>query len=940
MPPQARISALLLALGAFTPEPGVAQQERAGVTVTGQIFAAESGNPIAFATVAVEGTRLLAVADSSGRYTLRGVPPGPRVLLVHRLGYADARVHITVPAARPVVVQDIEMAASALELEGITVTADPAGRARGEMATASVIETEAIAHQSATSLRSVLELVPGIRTAPPGLDEVEQVALRSVPTAEAPGALPGGPSAAELASFGTLIVLDGVPLSNNANLQTLGPRGELSVPSSARGGVDLRRIPASTIQRVEVIRGIPSARWGDLTQGAIIVDTRAGRVEPTASVRFDPRLSEGGLLAGEGLGIHQVLSGTLDVTESDLAGVVVGADVTRVATQLSHRATMGEDAEGTREPKLTLDTRLDFVQLYANNPEDTVANPGRSSANRDRSFRASERARLALGEDASLSLTAALDYTRRRSFVEAPRVRGGAPFTDRLTEGRSEGTFVLGEYQSRVDLEGDEWLLYARLEAEQLARFLGMDHRLRPGLEVRREWNTGAGYQFEIARPPQVTFDGVRGYDRPRRFDDVPPIATSAFYLDDQLTATLGEGIGVDAQVGLRLDLLHRGTDWLSGVRDAALQPRLNLQVSPAPWLRLRGGWGTTAKQPSLAQLFPSPQYFDLVNVNFFANDPAERLAVLTTFIRDPTNPELGFSTTRKAEAGAEVGVGRQASISLVAFLERTRRAVGIQEQPDFLLRERYQLTDSVEGNGVPPEIIEPPFEVDTVPILIDRPGNNLTLESRGLELTAHLPELRPLRTRLDVLAAWVRTEFAKEGFDFGARFNEFQLDDRIPRTPFWDDPVRKGEQFLLSYRLIHHQPSLGLVITATIEHIAVESSESVAATDTLAFAGYMTRDGRLVRVPPEDRLNPEYEDLRRPRESVLFPVSEVPADWLVSVQLSKTLPRGGRLSFFAFNALDRRGTFSRFPTAARFFPPVRFGVEATVPLGKLLAPQ
>ncbi len=238
----------------------------------------------------------------------------------------------------------------------------------------------------------------------------------------------------------------------------------------------------------------------------------------------------------------------------------------------------------------------------------------------------------------------------------------------------------------------------------------------------------------------------------------------------------------------------------------------------------------------------------------------------------------------------------------------------------------------------MPPEIIEPPFEVDTVPILIDRRANNLTLENRGIELTARLPEFRPLRTRLDVLGAWTETRFEKDGLDFGTGFNEFQLNDNIRRAPFWEDPIREGERLLMQYRLVHHQPELGLAVTATVQHIAIERQENIAGTDTLAFAGFITRDGRLVRVPREERGDPEFEDLRVPRSGFLTPPEDLPADWFLSLQVSKTLPRDGRLTFFAFNALDRRGTFSETqPPATRLFPDLRFGVEASLPLVSLI---
>lgn len=931
------LGALLAAL--LPARVAAATQERArlGAVVTGHVLDAETSAPVALALVTLEGTRLSALTDSAGLYRLTGVPPGPHVLLVQRLGYARARVPITVPIARALT-RDILLASEALEMEDLIVTAEPGGRARGELATASVVDREAIEVQSAASLAQVLELVPGVPLAPPGLDGVQQFALRAVPTSATPAFTLGGPSADELASYGTLILLDGVPLSNNANLQTLGPRGELGVPSSARGGIDLRRIPASTIERVEVIRGMPSARYGDLTQGAILVDTRAGRVEPTLGARFDSRLAEASFLFGRDLGDGRAFSGTADLAHNNVFPGVRDDDSYRLSLQLAHRAEFARDgASPLDEPRLVLDTRIDHFQLRADNPERPEVRPGLASESRDLGLRISERARLALASGLTLGWTAALDYTRRRSFSQSLRLRGAMPFTDRVTEGRATGRYVMGEYLSRVDLEGDEWLIFSRLEAERSGDWLGFDHRLRAGGELRREWNAGAGYQFEILFPPQVTFNGVQGFDRPYRFDAIPPVATSALYVDDRLLRALPGGVALEAQAGLRLDLLHDRTTWFSGVRDAVLQPRLNVQLSPWSWLRLRAGWGRTAKQPRVDQLHPAPQYFDVINVNFFASDSTERLAVLTTFIRDPTNPDLGFARARKAEVGLEVASpGTDLALGVVAFSDRTTGGIGFDSQPEFLLRERFQLTDSIDGNGIPPEIIEPPFQVDTVPVLIDRLANNLVLTSEGIELTASLPELRPIRTRLHVQGAWIRTEFFRKGLDFGALFSEFQLDERIPRAPFWEDPVRTGERAILTYRVIHHQPAVGLVVTATVQHIALERERNVAATDTLAFAGYITRDARLVRVPAEDRTAPEFEDLRQARLGTLTIPEVVPADWLLSLQVAKALPKGGRLSIFAFNALDRLGRIDPSGITRRFFPFVRFGVEASLPLDGL----
>jgi hypothetical protein len=882
----------------------------------------------------VEGTALRAVADRDGQYRLIPVPPGPQVLLVRRIGFAPARVSVLVPATGTVE-RDITLAQHALELPEIQVTADVSGRARGEAGTTTVVEREAIAHQTAASVAQVLELLPGVPLAAPGLDGVQQFSLRTVPTGAATGTTLGGPRSGDLASLGTLVILDGVPLSNNANLQTTGPRGETRLTATGGAGVDLRQIPASTIERVETIRGIPSARYGDLTQGVIVVDTRAGSVTPEALARFDVRTLEASAVGGWRLSPAHTVTALVDLARTSISPGLTGENATRVTAHLAHRARAGRPAlpEGD-DTRPTFDTRASFFQLFQDNPERPEVEPGVLSSNRDRGMRLQERVRLPVGRAAALTVTAAADYTQRRSVSQAPRLRGATPFTDRLEEGRQTGRFVQGEYLSQFRLEGDEWRLYQRLEADAPASWFGFDHRLRAGAELRREWNAGPGYVFDIEFPPQVAYNGVQGYDRPRRFDAIPATATSALYLDDRLVRRLFGPATMELQAGLRLDALHSGAWWASGVHDAVLQPRVNLQLSPVSWLRFRGGWGHAAKAPTVSQLSPASQYFDVVNVNWYTNDPAERLALLTTFIRDPANPSLGFSVGHKREAGFELAWPRgDGALSVVAFRDRTTGGIGFRSEPTFLPRDHFDLTDSTIGTGRPPGIIEPASYTDTVPVLIDRPANILTLDNRGVEATLTLPVFRPLGLRLEVQGAWVKTKFLESAVDFGRTFTDFQT-GTAARAPYWEGVTRTGQRAILTYRLVHHQPRFGLLFSVTVQHYAKDVLEDLAATDTLAFAGYVTRTGELVPVPPERRTDPEFADLRVPRAGIVTQARDAPHDWLASVQVSKTLPLGGELRFYAFNAEDRLGQFQPTTTArARQLPSMRFGLELTMPL-------
>ena len=928
-----RSRSLLTVATFLAPAAAVAQEAIAsGSTVSGIVTEVETREPITDVFVEIEGTTRSVRTDSAGRYRLLDVPTGPQTLRARRLGYAPARVTVTFPPSGSVV-RHIELARSGLRLSDVIVTADPTGRARGELGTANVIDREAIAHQSSASLAGVLELTPGVPLAPPGLDGVQQIPLRSVPAS--PGnADAGAPSAGDLASFGTLIVQDGVPLSNNTNLQSTGARGELSVPSSAGGGIDLRRIPASTIDRVEVIRGIPSARYGDLTQGAIIVETRAGEIRPEALGRYDAHTLAISAVGGRALGSQQVAAATLDLTHTNTSPGLRDDDALRFSSQLSHRlSVVGIERD---RPRAVLDSRIDAWQLYANNPEHADLLPGYSNWSRDFGLRFAERVRVGQRDGRRFELLLSADYTSQRSESRRNLIRGAQPFTDRLTEGRSIGRFVGGSYPARVWIEGSPWLLFGRVEGMLPAKRFGFEHRLLAGVELRREWNSGPGYQFDIEFPPQATFNGVQGFSRPRRYDDIPPIAASGWYLDDRLTHALPNDITLDVQGGLRVDVLHQGTQWLSGARDISVQPRLNAQLAPRPWLRLRAGAGRSAKLPTLGDLYPAREFYDVVNVNWFVPEPEERLAVLTTFIRDGTNPDLGFSTGKKAEVGIEVDLGRSgASISFVAFADGIDGAVGPHYLIDFITREFYALDDSAGVTDRPPNIVEPPEAVDTVPIATRQPGNNLTMRNRGIELTALFPRIPGLRTRAQILGSWVESRVISDEIDFGQgdRFGSFQLDSAQERLPYFRGVDRTGTRGLVTYRLIHQQPEMGLVVTATVQQFVYEKTRDVAATDTLAFAGYVTRDGTLVPVPPQSRGADEFADLRVTRSGLFTLPAGAPSDWLASIQVSKTLPLDGRLSFYAFNAFDRIGVYDRLGIRGRQHSPLRFGLEITMPL-------
>ncbi|MBA3656454.1 MAG: TonB-dependent receptor [Gemmatimonadaceae bacterium] len=433
--------------------------------IEGRVLEGISGHPVSDAIVTVEGSRAATYSDSLGFFSLRLVPAGPAVLRAQRIGFAPRRTNLTIIADSSVRI-DLSLAKNALELEGVQVLADPASRARGELGTATVIEADAIKNQVAASLAGILELTPGVSLSAPGLDNVQQIGLRAVPVSS--GASSGGDaSAGSLASFGTTIVIDGIPVSNNANLQTLGPRAEVSFASAAGGGVDLRRIPASTIERVEVIRGVPSARYGDLTQGAIVVETRTGALDPALLARFDPVTLAGTFVAGKAIGASNTLALIADITRTRVGGGVSDARAVRGTGQIAHRLEIGTphspEIGASARSRFVFDTRVDLMYLLDDRPE-TAALRGFESRSRESGLRLSERARIHFSNSTRLDITSAIEQSEQNSFGRRDLLRVAIPLTTRLTPGREVGHYLGGLFNARAELEGKPRFFYSRQE--------------------------------------------------------------------------------------------------------------------------------------------------------------------------------------------------------------------------------------------------------------------------------------------------------------------------------------------------------------------------------------------------------------------------------------------------------------------------------------------
>ena len=126
--PVVPVLALLLS---FAPHRAAAQQPTG--RIVGQVVDVQTGRPLPGAIVSVEGTRSQAMAGVEGRFIVLAVPAGSHTVRLSNIGYADKAITEVAVGAGATVRLDVTMEPSALQLEGVVVSAS---RERGSVAAA------------------------------------------------------------------------------------------------------------------------------------------------------------------------------------------------------------------------------------------------------------------------------------------------------------------------------------------------------------------------------------------------------------------------------------------------------------------------------------------------------------------------------------------------------------------------------------------------------------------------------------------------------------------------------------------------------------------------------------------------------------------------------------------------------------------------------------
>ena len=878
---------MLVLLPAFawllTGPSAAAQPKDPSLTLSLTILSDTDGQPVAGASCLLTDYGIFGIADAEGRVILQKVPAGKATVLIQMLGFEDWKETLDFQKDETLTFRIRE---SSLALEEVVVTAKPSAAGSS---TSSSIGRMAIDHLQATSLKDVMQLLPGALMVSSDMTSEEKLTIRTLSQSTANNA------------FGTSIMMDGVPVSDNTSLSD-------KVGGSGGGtGVDLRQISADNIESVEVIRGIPSAEYGDLTSGAVIVNTKAGytpvevrtKVNPTT---FNTSFGKGWKFGGEAgsLNVHA------DYARASGDPRVKNRSFDRVNGGLTYSKTIARIWSTTTKLNLS-----GIVDLRSIDPD--LLAEGTETSQKQTSLRLTHNGRISLNKPLSRSLTYAFGLTLSdaesytSSIVSAD---GGMPVITSLTDGYSLVPWITASYRAGGGTVSRPLTFYSKIGNVFTAGRGKARQRFNIGAEYRFESNKARGfYNDDDALPLRPNSNG-----RPRPYFEIPALNQLSAYAEDNFTWSIAGPVECKLQGGVRFDMLQPGLP----EQVQSISPRFNAALKITDWLSLRGGWGQSNKTPGLAHLYPEPKYMDRESAVYLPSDASKTLVVYNTHITEvERNNSLKNATNSKTEIGFDLNFKNGMTASVVAYQDYMKNGFGNYTEYDVYYSKYYSAQKGIvlDASGNPYVDWGSPARVDTVFTTSGRIGNTQASLNRGVEFDINFGQIKAIRTSVLLSGAWMETQTWTTGPNFSSP-------SAIPAGSVYAQGGANTPPFKLLYpsglskdidrrlsanlRLVCNIPRMKMVaslsnqvIFYTYRHTTNQKSDPIAWIDTdlsyheitqpmLDDPNYMIKGVSLAA----QRKNPADSN----------PVTQPPI-WLMNMRLTKDVSKNFGFSFFVNNA-------------------------------------
>lgn len=883
-----------------------AQNNQKTFNITGTIYEQTEKNTntaLSYATVVVPGYMLTTTTGENGRFILKNVPAGQIKLQISFVGKVSIDTLLNLNSNLNL---KFQMQENNFRLEQVVISAEQ--NKTGE-ATSSSISRTAMEHLQATSLKDIMSLLPGALSQNQNLNTAAQITIRNNS---------GNTAAINLNALGTSIIQDGAPVSNNANMQTMNPvvvggSAALGGDASPSGGIDVRNVSVENIESVEVIRGIPSVEYGDLTSGVVIFNTRAGRQPLTIKAKSN-------------INVYQVSAGKGFDLKKNKGAFNVGGDyaynINNPTQSYLHyqRATAYVKYSNRFFGNLSSNTSLDFTygkNSRDRNPDDNATQTSSQGMNVGGKLNTNGTFVFSKGLLKSIRYVLSASYTQKESFYEQLYTSANAPYSGTLTDGailsnrpgvdvfdaggnkitnfgdadvNNAAIYLPSSYFARYDIEGKELSLFGKITANFFQRWNHAYNSFMIGTNFQSDGNLGAGKQFTTELPPYRNLSAVNASFRPRDYRDIPFINQLSVYAEDRLSYS-GDKIKGKLHAGLRYDQYSE----VGGI----LTPRINVSISPIPdVLSFKGGFGIQAKAPTLLYLYPEKAYFEYININEMSGTlpDNEKLFVTTTRIFDTQNKDLKIATNKRVEVGFDLKVNKT-FLNVVAFSDRLKNGYTMGNalntfQPVTYNEYRRNTTGEMELYESNPVLAK--FYTST---------NNIVLNTRGIEFDLLLGRIDAIRTSISTNGAWINSETYNNDYFYFDGYSGTGGKDRT-HIGLYEKGMEKryDERLITALRVTHNIPEIGFVVTLTMQTTWMDKDWYVYGNDTIPIKYISKHNGQVYDFDPDRKEEPEFRTLIRQKNTKNYMTESLPPLFCFNVNLTKEIGDFMRVSFFANN--------------------------------------
>lgn len=892
--------------------------------IEGIVIDASDKEPLAACALAVKPGRVAVQSDLDGRFRIVLTKGGTYTLTASYVGYDDYRHTFSISADTMIVVP---MRPRSAQLRELTVTAKESSGATS----ASHIDRDAMSHLQPSSFTDLLELLPGNISQDPRTGSVNSIKLRETGTIGASGNEVENPDYA-MTSLGTTFNIDGAPVNNDAAHQSIGIESSTGRNALNRG-VDMRSLATDNIESVEIVRGIPSAEYGNLTSG--VVNIRRTRRATPLSARFKADGYSKLFYVGKGFATGPEGRNTLN---ADIGWLDSRSDP-RNSLENYRRITGSVRASMQwNRPKFL--TQWDLAADYTGTADKVKSDPDISLIRIDRYD--SDNHRGAVTSSLSLSFREMpclkrIEFKTSASYESERlhRVRQVAPSRPVVAPvsnapGVHDGVFITEEYISDYVSDGKPLNLFAKLGLTgAIPAWSGASQNYKAGAEWTLSKNYGRGQLYDPMKPLSASWTS-----RPRAYKNIPALNTVSFYAEDNINVSVGYG-AIELQAGFH-GIVLAGLDRRYALAGKVyIDPRVN-----AVWrlpaytaagrtldLYLAGGYGTTTRMPTADYLYPQAAYLDLLQLNFFNTaDPTLSRVNLRTYVNDATNYGLKAARNHKWEmrAGAQLGAN---SMSVTYFEEHMNSGFRYSSVYGAYEYTKYDPTAIEPGAGVPsPDNL--PSTQERVLRGYRRAENGSRIDKKGVEFQLRTARWKPVATSLTVSGAWFRTRYSNSQMLFDP------VDDVVDGTAVSDRYVglyntndgRVNEQFNTNFMFDTQIPRFGLVFTTTLQCMWYVKSRRLWQDGTpVAYIDAV--DGLL-----HDFGNAEADAtlayLVRHYNKALFDTYTVPMALYLNLKATKTIGKWLRVALFVNRIVDYLPSYRRNGLTVRRSADAYFGME------------